>query len=103
MIHNLFKTEELSKIMPTISKEKQNKIKEQILFYLYSQFPKQLFTSTIAQELARDEEFTKRLLIEMNKDSLIAKIEKNAKGIKYLQRIRWRISNKAHKIYLNNQ
>jgi predicted transcriptional regulator with HTH domain len=89
--------------MPPISKEKQNKIKEQILYYLYSQFPKQPFTSDIARELARDEEFIKRILLEINKDLLIVKIEKNSKGIRYLQRIRWRISNKAYKIYSNNQ
>jgi len=89
--------------MPPISKEKQNKIKEQVLYYLYSQFPKQPFTSDIAYELARDEEFIKKILLEMNKDFLIIKIEKNSEGIKYLRRIRWRISNKAYDIYSNNQ
>lgn len=89
--------------MPPISKEKQNKIKEQVLFYLYAQFPKQPFTSDIACELARDEEFIKKILLEMYKDSLIVKIERNSQGIKYLRRIRWRISNKAHQIYSNNQ
>ena len=89
--------------MPQISIEKRNKIKEQALFYLYSQFPKQPFTSDIARELARDEEFIKLILLEMHKDSLIVQINKNAEGLKYLRRIRWRISNKAHQIYSENQ
>ena len=89
--------------MPQISKIKQNKIKEQVLFYLYSQSPKQPFTSDIACELARDEEFIKRILLEMHKDHLIVKIERNSSGIKYIRRMRWRISNKAYQIYSDNQ
>jgi predicted transcriptional regulator with HTH domain len=89
--------------MPRISREKQNKIKEQVLYYLYSQFPKQKFTSDIAKELARDEEYMKKLLMEMHKDALITKIDKNSQGITYLKKLRWRISNKAHRIYSQNQ
>jgi predicted transcriptional regulator with HTH domain len=89
--------------MPQISTEKQNKIKEQVLFYLYSQFPKQPFTSDIARELARDEEFIKKILIVMYKDSLIVRIDKNTEGIKYTRRMRWRISNKIQQAYLDNQ
>jgi predicted transcriptional regulator with HTH domain len=89
--------------MPQISTEKRNKIKEQILFYLYSQFPKQPFTVDIAKELARDEEFIKAILLEMKKESLIVQINKNAEGVRYLRRLRWRISNRAHQIYSQNQ
>jgi len=89
--------------MPTISQEKRSKIKEQVLFYLYQIFPKQVFTSDIARETARDEEFIKTLLIEMLKDELIVKINKNPKGIKYLKRLRWRLSNKAHEAYSKHQ
>ncbi|MBT6995737.1 hypothetical protein HN865_01960 [Candidatus Woesearchaeota archaeon] len=89
--------------MPVISQVKQNKIKEQILFYLYAQFPKQPFTVDVAREIARDEEFTKRILQEMNVSSLVVKIERNSEGIKYQRRIRWRISNKAHQVYSQSQ
>ena len=53
--------------MPTISNQKKEKISEQILLHLYSIFPKQIFTSEIAEELARDEEFIKKLQDEMKK------------------------------------
>ena len=89
--------------MPTISQQKIEKISEQIIYYLYSIFPKQVFTSDIAKELARDEEFMKKLLINLEKNGLIIKIDKNKQGFKYSRRQRWRISNKAYNIYKNNQ
>lgn len=89
--------------MPQISQQKREKIQEQILFYLYSIFPKQIFTADIAQELARDEEFTKILLLELEKKQLVIKINKNPKGIIYSRRLRWRISNKAHEVYSKQQ
>jgi|TARA_B100001971_G_C18074006_1_gene474637 predicted transcriptional regulator with HTH domain len=89
--------------MPKISSQKKEKISEQILFYLFSIFPKQIFTSDIAKELARDEEFIKDLLKDLEKKRLVIKIDKNPKGLKYSRRLRWRISNKAHAIYKNHQ
>jgi len=89
--------------MPKISDQKKEKISEQILLYLYSIFPKQVFTSTIAKEIARDEEFTKSLLKDLEKKELVTKIEKNSEGFKYSLRLRWRISNKAHEIYKQHQ
>ena len=85
--------------MPKISKEKIEKISEQILSYLFSIFPKQVFTSDIARELARDEEFIKNLLLDLQKKELVIKIDKNSLGYKYSRRLRWRISNKAYEIY----
>tara|TARA_Y100000310_G_scaffold345856_1_gene471529 strand:+ start:11614 stop:11892 length:279 start_codon:yes stop_codon:yes gene_type:complete len=85
--------------MSNISKEKKEKISEQILHFLYSIFPKQVFTLEIAKELARDEEFIKTLLEDLEKKGLVIKINKNSKGIVYSRRLRWRISNKTHKIY----
>lgn len=89
--------------MPPISKEKREKIQEQILLFLYSSFPKQIFTSDVSQELARDEEFIKSLLIDLEKKKLVTKISKNSKGEPYIRRMRWRISNQAYEIYKNSQ
>jgi len=89
--------------MPQISKQKKEKISEQILFHLFSIFPQQVFTSDIAKELARDEEFTKKLLNNLEKQDLVIKIDKNKEGFKYSRRLRWRISNKAHEIYKKHQ
>ena len=89
--------------MPKISEQKIEKISEQILYYLYSIFPKQVFTSDIARETARDEEFTKYLLKELEKKELVVKIDKNSQGCQYSRRLRWRISNKAYEIYKKHQ
>jgi predicted transcriptional regulator with HTH domain len=89
--------------MPNISNEKKEKISEQIISYMFSLFPKPLFTSEIAKEVARDEEFIKRLLHNLEKREAVIKIDKNPKGKKYALRKRWRLSNKAHLIYKNHQ
>jgi predicted transcriptional regulator with HTH domain len=89
--------------MPRISDSKIKKIEEQVLYFLYSIFPRQVFTSDIARELARDEEFMKSLLINLDKKGLIIKVDKNPEGIKYERRLRWRISNKTHLVYSQMQ
>ena len=89
--------------MPQISNQKIQKIKEQILYYLYSISPKQAFTSKIAQEIARDEEFTKKILLIMEKEKLVSRIQQNPQGIKYQLRLKWRISNRAYEAYSNQQ
>lgn len=89
--------------MPKISDAKKEKIQEQILFHLFSIFPKQVFTVDVAKELARDEEFVKILLIEMEKKGLVVKIKKNPEGYEYKRRLRWRISNKAYELYSRMQ
>lgn len=86
-----------------ISKEKKDKIYEQILAFLYSVSPKPLFTLNIAEELARDEEFIKTLLLELKKKELVIEIKKNPKGIPYLKRSRWKLSDSAYKVYKEHQ
>ena len=85
--------------MPRISKQKKERIQEQILQFLYQIFPKQVFTADIAREIARDEEFIKDLLQDLEKKELVVKIIKNSDGINYLRRQRWRISNKIYDLY----
>ena len=63
-----------------ISQDKKDKIAEQILSFLFQIFPKQPFTAEIAKEIARDEEFVKRLLFELKEKTLIIPIRANSKG-----------------------
>ena len=85
--------------MPPISQSKKDKISEQILHYLFNSSPDALFTSKIAEEIARDEEFTKALLLELEKKKLITKVDKNPQGITYTRRQRWRLSSQAYDVY----
>ena len=86
-----------------ISKEKREKIYEQILFYLYSINPKPTFTSYIAKEIARDEEFIKKLLLDLKKKNLVIEIKKNPKGKEYLKRSRWGLTDQAYQAYKQEQ
>jgi len=82
-----------------LSDKKKEKISEQILALLYSHNPKSLFTSNIAQELARDEEFTKKLLISLKVKQLVVEIKRNPKGVVYSRRSRWKLSDKTYVAY----
>ena len=84
-----------------ISKEKKEKISEQILAYLFSINPQPVFTIKIASEIARDEEFTKKLLLELKKKDLIKEIKRNQKGMLYLKRSRWILTDKTYAVYKN--
>jgi len=86
-----------------ISEEKRSKISEQILALLYSESPKPLFTFYIAKEIARDEEFVKKLLLTLKEKNLVIEIKKNPKGALYIKRSRWRLSDKAYNVYKNKQ
>ncbi len=86
-----------------LSQGKKDRIAEQILHYLYRIFPEQPFTADIAREIARDEEFIKRLLYELKDKDFIIPIKKNKKGEVFSRRIRWRLSNRVYEAYKSNQ
>ncbi len=86
-----------------ISQEKKDKISEQILAFLYEISPRAVFTSHIAQEIARDEEFIKELLLNLKKKHFVIEIKKNPKGKPYLRRSRWGLSDGVYEAYKENQ
>lgn len=85
--------------MPQISKQKRDRISEQILHHLFEISPESTFTVKIAEIIIRDEEFTKALLQELEKNKLVVKITKNPQGLDYSRRERWRLSDKAYEAY----
>ena len=86
-----------------ISDKKKEKISEQILALLFSISPKATYTAHIAQEIARDEEFTKKLLKDLKQKKLVAEINKNPAGIEYIRRSRWKLSDTAYQAYRRTQ
>ncbi len=82
-----------------ISQSKLDRIKEEILATLFRNSPRAMFTADIAESMARDEEFIKRLLIELEQKNLIASVKKNPKGIDYLRRMRWRLASQTFQAY----
>lgn len=85
--------------MPAISKKKRSKISEHILSYLYEISPGAEFTSKISEHIARDEEFTKSLLEELEKSKLVARVSKGPEGQDYTKWQRWRMSSAAFEAY----
>ena len=86
-----------------ISDKKKEKISEQILAYLFSISPQPAFTSHIAQEVARDEEFIKTLLLGLKTKKLVNEIKKSPKGIQYVRRSRWVLSDSTYQAYKQHQ
>ena len=89
--------------MSKISKEKQEKIMANIIATLYEYSPKALFTANISRFQARDEEFVKKLLLDLKNKKLVIEIKKNPKGIIYIRRSRWKLSDMAYKAYKKHQ
>lgn len=89
--------------MPVISKEKKDKVSEQILHHLFAISPTAAFTAEISREIARDEEFVKSLLTDLQKRKLIIEVGMNKSGVKYERRQRWRLSNQAFDVYKRHQ
>ena len=86
-----------------ISKIKKEKISEQILLFLFTRSPQIIFTSHIAQEIARDEEFVKKILNELKSKGLVIEIKKNKEGIDYKRRSRWKLNDRTYQVYKNLQ
>ena len=89
--------------MPQISHKTKDRISEQILHHLFTKSPEALYTVKIADSLARDEEFIKFLLQELEKKKLVVKITKSPEGKQYSRRQRWRLSNQAFDVYKKMQ
>ena len=70
-----------------------------IIAHLYQHAPQALFASEISTLEARDEEFIKSLLQELEKKQLVIKITKGPQGQQYQRRQRWRLSNSAYEAY----
>lgn len=86
-----------------ISEKKKQKIAEQVLAYLFSTNPKPIFTAHIAEEIARDEEFIKKILLNLKEKKLIIEIKKNSEGYEYIRRSRWKLSNNTYDFYKKSQ
>ena len=86
-----------------LSQEKIDKITEQILHYLYQSFPRNPFTAEIAREIARDEEFIKKILLGLKDKELVISINKGNSGELFSRRLRWKLSNKVYNIYHSKQ
>lgn len=89
--------------MPRISQAKKDKIAEQVLHLLFTLAPETRFTADISRELARDEEFIRAVLEDLQKKNLVVSVAKSSTGTVYSRRRRWRLSNEAYDAYKKHQ
>lgn len=85
--------------MSKLSQEKIKKIKEEIISLLYTNNLKPMFTNEVANHLIRDEEFIKRILLELKKEELVKEVKKSQKGSEYQRWRRWALTNKTYEAY----
>ena len=89
--------------MVRLSERTKLALKADISSILYESPLKALFTKEIAFELRRDKEFAKILLLEMEKEHLVERVNKNGVGVFYKRRTKWKIPNHLLKIYSKNE
>ncbi|MDD5253721.1 MAG: hypothetical protein PHG05_01275 [Candidatus Nanoarchaeia archaeon] len=77
--------------MSQISKEKIERIKQDILYLLYDLNLKPMYTKDLANEIIRDDEFVLRLLLDMEKRGLVRQVNKN-----HIRRKQWIMTNEAY-------
>ena len=80
--------------MVKLSEKTMKALKEDILSILYERPLIPLFTYKVAQELRRDNEFTKKLLMMLQKEGLVEEIDQGNRG-KFLARRKWKIPQKV--------
>ena len=81
--------------MVRLSSRTINLLKDDIISIIYENQLKPLLSIEIANELRRDKEFTKGLLLELKKQGILKEIKKNNKGKDYIKRSRWAIKKEV--------
>lgn len=66
--------------MSKVSFEKEKKIKENLLGYLFECYPKMFYTSELSEEFIRDDEFVLKLMLQLHEEKLVKKIEESSGG-----------------------
>lgn len=80
--------------MVRLSDKTTTLLKNDILAILYESSLKPMYTSHIATELRRDNEFVLKLLLELKKEKLVKEVKKGKRG-DYLARKKWVIPPEA--------
>lgn len=85
--------------MSKISQKKVEKIKEEILSVLFEANMRGMFTKQISDEIARNDEFVLKLLLDMEQQNLVKQMKKTRKGTEFIRRKQWTLTDKAYEAY----
>ncbi len=83
--------------MVKLAKRTVDLLKDDVVNILYENALKPLFTNEIAMLLRRDNEFTKRLLLDLKGMGLVEEVKLNKRKKQYIRRIRWKIEKEVLK------
>lgn len=78
--------------MSRVSNKTFNKVAESVLAFLNERYPEPLTCREVAEEMARDNEFIKRVLEFLEKQGLIQQIYKSSEGRDYLRWTKWQLT-----------
>ncbi len=76
--------------MSRISKKNFERIASDVASALYSHYPVPLTTRAVAREVARDNEFTKRVLLFLESRKIVLSVKKD-----YERWVKWKLSKAA--------
>ena len=79
--------------MSKISNNKIEKIKNEILFILFENNLKGMYTKDVSDEIARDKEFVLKILKELESKNLVKNV------LKHKVRKKWIMTEKAYEAY----
>lgn len=85
--------------MVKISEKNIKLLQDDILSILYDQPLRPMFTNEIAKELRRDNEFTKKILLDLKEKGVVEVVKKSSKGYDYITHMKWRITPKFLNIF----
>jgi len=85
--------------MSQISKKKVDKIKEDVLSVLFEAGLRGMFTKQISDEIARNDEFVLKLLLDLEKQNIVKQIRNTKKGTQFIRRKQWTMTDKAYETY----
>ena len=85
--------------MSKISSLKRERIQEEILRILFESGLHGRYTKQIADELARNDEFLLRLLLDLEKKHLVQHVPATTKGTPFVRRKKWILTAQAHDAY----
>ena len=86
--------------MSRISEKVFRKIAENALVILYEAYPLAMSTSKIADELARDNEFTLKIMKYLQSKGLVTRLKEGRNGV-YVSWSKWKMTQAAYKKYSN--
>ena len=85
--------------MVKLSKKTVELLKDDIISILYERSLVPMSAYEICVELRRNNEFTKKLLLELEEDGLVREVGKNSDGRVYLRNKKWMIPAKVLKAF----